>query len=388
MQCFFDLPETESAFSDLSSTKQLSFSRYNFFLANYLLSKNKNKSAETVIENSRDLFSSNLLIKETEIFLKNGNSKEITNIFNCQNTRDSIAEIFYIVANLYSSQKDYKLSNFYLKISLFLNKKFIPNKALLAENYLNQKKNESAKKVYYSIKSFGPTFAWHAHGNLATIIAETLGKEKAVKYLEKEINLLPDPNFENYYDIANFYKNHEYYMESVKYYSLALNNMNYDSFLIPKVLDRRGTSYERMGEWDKAEKDLLESIQISPDQPHVLNYLAYSWIEKRMNLERSLEMLKKANNLRKNDGYIIDSLGWGYFVSQNYIDAKKYLQRAVEIFPLDPIINDHYADTLWMLNKPIQARYIWQHVLSLDKVEEELRNNINKKLVYGVEQKL
>ena len=99
-------------------------------------------------------------------------------------------------------------------------------------------------------------------------------------------------------------------------------------------------------------------------------------------------MLKKANELRKNDGYIIDSLGWGYYVNKNYVDAKKYLERAVRIFPLDPVVNDHYADTLWMLNKPIQARYFWKHVLSLDEVEEKLKNNINKKLIYGIKQQL
>ena len=139
---------------------------------------------------------------------------------------------------------------------------------------------------------------------------------------------------------------------------------------------------------DKAEKDLAHSLRILPEQPHVLNYLAYSWIEKRINIEKGLEMLKRATELKKNDGYIIDSLGWANYVNKNYVEAEKFLQRAVELLPLDPIINDHYADTLWMLNKNIQARYFWKYVLNLEDTEQKLKDSINKKLIFGVVKKL
>ena len=99
-------------------------------------------------------------------------------------------------------------------------------------------------------------------------------------------------------------------------------------------------------------------------------------------------MLKKAVTLSKNDGYIIDSLGWAYFKKKNYEEAEFFLQRAVELLPLDPIINDHYADTLWMLNKNIQARHTWNYVVNLDHTEEQLKNTIGKKLIFGIEKKL
>ena len=113
--------------------------------------------------------------------------------------------------------------------------------------------------------------------------------------------------------MANFYKDNEYYEKSIKYYSLALNQIKKDHSLFPKALHRRGTSFERLGKWEEAEKDLLKSLEILPDQAHVLNYLAYTWIDKGMHLEKGLEMLKKATMLRPNDGYIIDSLGWAYY---------------------------------------------------------------------------
>ena len=95
-------------------------------------------------------------------------------------------------------------------------------------------------------------------------------------------------------------------------------------------------------------------------------------------------MLLKANNLRKNDGYITDSVGWAYYKTGDYIKAEKFLKKAVQLMPLDPIVNDHYADVLWMIGKKIQARYFWSHVLSLEETEEELINTIEKKLIFGI----
>ncbi len=244
------------------------------------------------------------------------------------------------------------------------------------------------KKTYNEIKSIGSIYSWHASKSIAAILLNTFGIKQSVLSLEKAFNLLLNPNFNHYFELANFYKDSQYFEESIKYYSLTLKNIEQDHYLVPKILDRRGTSYERIGDWEKAEKDLEESLRILPDQPHVLNYLAYSWVDKGINIKKALEMLKKATELRKNDGYIIDSLGWAYYANKNYIDAEKFLRKAVELMPLDPIINDHYADTLWMLNKDIQARYFWQYVLGLDEAEQELKENISKKLIFGITKKL
>ena len=139
-----------------------------------------------------------------------------------------------------------------------------------------------------------------------------------------------------------------------------------------------------MGEWDKAEKDLLSSLDANPDQAYVINYLAYSWIEQGVKIEQSLKMLKKANNLKSNDPYIIDSLGWALFKLKRYEDAKHHLQSAVELMPDDPIVNDHYGDALWKSGNRIQARYYWNYVLSLEDTEEDLKNNIKNKLILGL----
>ena len=388
LQCYFDSSKTAIAYELLAANKESDFSRYNFFLANYFLSKNKVTAAKVLVDKSRDLHNSNLLIRHAENFINTGKSKKILNFFNCQNPKDSIAEIFYVIANLYSTEQNYQLSNFYLKISLFLNDKFTPNKVLLAENLFHQKKYDISKKIYNSIKSIGPVYSWYASRSIAIILLNTKNKEYATSNLKNEFDLLNNHNFEHYYELANFYKDTQFYEEAIKYYSLALKNIDQNHILIPKILDRRGTSYERLDEWDKAEKDLEESLNILPDQPYVLNYLAYSWVEKGINIDKSLEMLNKATSLKKNDPYIMDSLGWAYYANKNYVDAEKFLRGAVKLLPLDPIINDHYADTLWMLNKDIQARYFWEQVLSLDGAEKKLKDNINKKLIFGISKKL
>tara|TARA_Y100000590_G_scaffold181019_1_gene206344 strand:+ start:888 stop:2606 length:1719 start_codon:yes stop_codon:yes gene_type:complete len=388
LRCYFDTNDTRNFYQEIVENENYNFSRYNFFLAHYLLFKNKNLEAKKIIKNAREKYNSNILLKEVEGFLLNDNTKKIKNFFDCKEPKDSIAEFFYVLANLYSSENEYQLSNFYLKISLFLNSKFSTNKALLAENYYYQKKNKNSKKIYESLKSIGPEYSWYASKSIASILLKEKGKKYSINSLKKEFNLISNPNFEHYFELANFYKDNDYYKESIKYYSLALNKISSDHILVPKILDRRGTSYERLGDWDNAEKDLLKSLEILPDQAHVLNYLAYSWVDKGINLDKGLKMLKKANEMRKGDGYIIDSLGWAYYAKENYTEAEKFLQKAVELLPLDPIINDHYADVLWMLNKDIQARYVWRYILKLEKTEEELRDKISKKLIFGITKKL
>ena len=143
-------------------------------------------------------------------------------------------------------------------------------------------------------------------------------------------------------------------------------------------------AYERTKEWSKAEVDLLNSLRAKPNDAYVINYLAYSWIEKGTNIDKSLAMLRKANELKPNDGYITDSLGWALFKLKKYNEAKKYLELAVTYMASDPVINDHYADVLWMNNNSLQARYYWNYVLKLKESEKKLKEEIKKKLLFGL----
>ena len=130
--------------------------------------------------------------------------------------------------------------------------------------------------------------------------------------------------------------------------------------------------------------DLISSLEVNPDQAYVINYLAYSWIEQGVKIEKSLSMLEKANKIKSNDPYIIDSLGWALFKLERYKESKNYLQLALRLMPADPIVNDHYGDVLWKNGNVIQARYYWNYVLNLEKAEKDLKEKIQKKLIKGL----
>ena len=123
---------------------------------------------------------------------------------------------------------------------------------------------------------------------------------------------------------------------------------------------------------------------VNPDQAYVINYLAYSWIEQGVKIKKSLKMLERANKLKSNDPYIIDSLGWALFKLERYKESKNYLQLALRLMPADPIVNDHYGDVLWKNGNVIQARYYWNYVLNLEKAEKDLKEKVQKKLIKGL----
>ena len=186
------------------------------------------------------------------------------------------------------------------------------------------------------------------------------------------------------YDMANFNKNAKKYKEAIKYYNQIITKIDINSQLRAEILYRRGSSYERLGDYVNSDKDLLKSLEVNPDDAHVLNYLAYSWLEREYKIDLSLQMLEKAYTIRSNDPYIIDSIGWAYYLINDYIKAENFLKRAVELMPEDPIVNDHYGDILWRLDRRIQARYFWKNVLNLKETEAEMKKKIKDKLINGL----
>jgi Flp pilus assembly protein TadD len=173
------------------------------------------------------------------------------------------------------------------------------------------------------------------------------------------------------------------YAEAVDYYTQAIA-------LIPKPEKRhwtywyaRGTSYERINKWPLAEADLQKALQLYPEQPLVLNYLGYSWIDQNRNLKQGMALIEKAVALKPDDGYIVDSLGWAHYRLGNFKEAVRYLERAVELRPEDPVLNDHLGDALWQVGRQREARYQWEQALTLKPEPEEV-DKIKKKLQKGL----
>ena len=184
--------------------------------------------------------------------------------------------------------------------------------------------------------------------------------------------------------MADFNKNAKKYKEAIQHYNQIILKIDITSPLYSEILYRRGSSYERMGDYKNSDKDLLKSLEINPDDAYVLNYLAYSWLERDYKIDESLQMLEKAYQAKSNDPYIIDSIGWAYYLINDYIKAEKFLRRAVELMPADPTVNNHYGDILWKLNRKVQARYFWKNVLSLKETDDKIRSIIKNKLIDGL----
>ena len=379
--CHFKTSVTQEMFRNIINEKSANFSRYNFFYANNLFLKNDLNEAGRIINFAADKYPRNLLINQ---FKKTLEKKELNkNKFNCNNVEDIIAEIFYVVANALSVNGSYLLSNFYINLAKYLNPSFSSYQSLLAENFVQLNKFEEAKKIYKDLSKTGSVYKWYATKQIAALNEEE-GKEKeALSLIESTFKKIKPGIYETF-DLANFLRNQKKYEESINLYSDILLIINEDHELYPKVLDRRGTAYERTNKWELSKKDLLLSLKVEPKAPYVMNYLAYSWVEKGENIEEALKMLKEANNLKQNDGYITDSLGWALFKLNNFSESKKYLELAIKLMPNDPIINDHFADCLWMNDLKIQARYYWKYVLNLEKTEEDLKRKVENKLIFGI----
>jgi len=381
LHCFYKTKDVQLFFENLTSDKEIDFSRYNYFYSNYLTNSGKILEAKKIINSSLELYPRNLLLNQQKLDLKNN---KYENNFNCQNISHVVAEILYISANALSSQYIYSSSNFYLNLSKYLNKNFHSFDTLLAENFYKTENFEKAKKIYREIGKKGKIFLWYAAKQNAKILIEEKKNKQALEELTSAFNQLSEKNVYEKFDYARFLKNNDRFEDSVKFYTEIIQEINKDHPLYPKATDGRGVSYERLGKWDKAEKDLLSSLEVNPNQAYVINYLAYSWIEKGVKIEKSLKMLEKANNLKSNDPFITDSLGWALFKLGKYSEAKKYLQSALELMPGDPTINDHYGDVLWKNGNKIQARYYWKNTLNLEEVEDDMKNKIKSKLILGL----
>ena len=380
-RCYLDDLKTENFFSNLINKNDADYTRYIYFYLGYLVNKNKLEEAKEIISNI-DYINSTLLVSQGKNWIENKNFKKFEKIFSCQNHNDIVSEFLFLISNLYSSQDNYERSNFYLYLSNFLNPKFVFNLSLVAENYYFNQDYTKSKKILKNFINEDLFYYWYRIKKEAQIITKLKDKKTSLKFINSEFNKIETPNNKILFDIANFNKNSEEYIKAIEYYSKLI--LKYEYGLIKSdLLYRRGGSYERKGDYKKADKDLLESLMMNPDDAYVLNYLAYSWLERDYKIDKAMEMLETAYEIESDDPYIIDSIGWAYYLKDDFIKAENFLKRAVELMPNDPIVNDHYGDILWMLNQKIQARYFWKSVLKMDDVEKDMIDKINNKLLYG-----
>ena len=380
--CYLNSNKTNSHFINLINSAEGNYSRYLFFYLTKLI-ENKDYDSAIQIASTIDPLTSDLLIAQTKKWIDQSNFKKFKKHFSCKQETDILAEFFFLISNLYSSQGEYKKSNFFLNISNYLNPKFYFNLSLLAENYFVNSNFDLAKKVLEKFDEEDEIYNWYKIKKKAQIIAKQKNKNLSLKFVEKKLLEFKNPSTRIIFDMANMYKNYKKYEKAIEYYSIVLSQIEENSEAYADILYRRGGSYERLGQYQKSDSDLLLSLEIIPEDPYVINYLAYSWLERDYKIQEAIQMLERAYEQKKSDPYIIDSIGWGYYLNGDYAKAEKYLKQAIQLMPNDPIVNDHYGDILWKLDRKLQARYLWESVLNFKTTEDDIKKNILKKLLKG-----
>ncbi len=381
-KCYLDDPNTGRYFSKLINDPESDFTRYIYFYISYLV-ENGNINEAKVITDEIEFLNSTLLLSQGKSWIENGNLQKFKEVFSCKNHNDLIAEFLFLISNLYSAQDNYEKSNFYLNLSNFLNPRFVFNLSLVAENHYFNKDYEKAKKVLKKFKKDDDFYYWFRLKKEAQIISAQRNNQESLNFIKFNFDKIENPNEKILFDVANFYKKAKNYDEAISYYTKIIENLDDSSDIKSDILYRRGGTYERIKNYEKADKDLIDALQITPDDAYILNYLAYSWLERDFKINEAIKMLETAYELESDDPYIIDSIGWAYYLTDDYPSAEKFLKRAVELMPDDPIVNDHYGDILWKLNRKIQARYFWTNVLKMKDTEKELIEKINIKMIEG-----
>ena len=380
--CYLGQKQTQFYFFDLINNKEVDYSRYIFFYINNLIGQNKFQTVKDTTDQI-DLLNSSLLIMQTKNWIDNKKLEKFTEIFSCKSELNILSEFFYLIANLYSSQNDFEKSNFYINISNFLNPKFKFNLSLLAENSYKNNNYQKTENILNNFNENDDIYYWYKIKKKASIISNELGTQESLNFINSKFKKIKNPSLKILFDMANITKGLEEYETSIVYYNKVLSKISLNSETRAEILYRRGSCYERLKQFEKSDKDLLNSLEINPNDAYVLNYLAYSWLERNYKIDTSITMLEKAYKQKKNDPYILDSVGWAYYLVDDLIKAEKFLRKAIKIMPNDPIVNDHYGDILWAMNRKTQAIYYWQSVLNSENTEDDMKEKINIKLLKG-----
>lgn len=294
---------------------------------------------------------------------------------------DGMAEALFSLASALGQQSARESATLFNRLALYLKPDLAIAQLLMGDLLESDKRLLDANQIYAGIPKDSP-FHWTGRLRAAANLNELKETDPAIAILEAMAAERTDQH-EPLVQVADILRQRERFAESAEAMSRAIAR-------IPAVERRhwgifygRGIAYERSKQWPKAEADFLKALELEPNQPLVLNYLGYSWVELGKNLDQARKMIEKAVELRPADGYIVDSLGWVLYRLGDMPGAVSKLERAIELRPDDPVINDHLGDAYWRVGRQIEARFQWRRALSF-KPEPELVAEIDHKLKNGL----
>ena len=381
--CYLGKNETDDYFLNIINNDETDYSRYIYFYASYLIENKKFKEAKKIIKQI-DYLNSSLLTSQAKKWIEEKKFDKFNEIFSCKNEIDILGEFFFLISTIYSSQSDYEKSNFFLNISDYLNPKFKFNHSLQVENYFQIENYKQSKKSLLHLNNDELIYYWYGVKKKAMIILKESNDLDSFNFINSKFQKIKEPSTKILFDMANISKNFKKYELAIEYYNQVLKEEKFNPTTYADILYRRGSCYERLGNFEDSDKDLLESLKVNPNDAYVLNYLAYSWLERDHKIDISIQMLEKAYEIKKNDPFILDSIGWAYYLIKDINKAEKFLNRAIQLMPEDPIVNDHYGDILWKMNRKLQAKYYWKNTLKFKDTKSEMKKDLRNKILNGL----
>lgn len=297
------------------------------------------------------------------------------------NAQQGMAEALFDLASLLHQQNLDEVALVLTRLSLYLQPDLDIAELLVADIMENAGQGERAVAIYEGLPKGSP-FDWPSRLRAATVLDDLGRTDDAIARLSAMGDEQPQRT-DALIAMGDILRVRERFGEAVGAYDKALARVGRLDKRHWGVLYARGISLERTKQWERAEADFLKALEFNPDQPYVLNYLGYSWVERGLHLDRALPLIEKAVKLRPEDGYIVDSMGWVLYMLGQYEGAVSNLERAAELRPQDPVINDHLGDAYWRVGRQMEARFQWRRALSL-KPEAELSRSLEAKLARGL----
>jgi tetratricopeptide (TPR) repeat protein len=269
----------------------------------------------------------------------------------------------------------------YARLALFLKPDLAEATLLIGDVFVDQQNFDAAINTYEGIDNASP-ISFAGKLRIASALHELDRKEQAFALLEDLVAAEPE-RVQALVELGNLLRRDEQYERAESAYSRAIERLGPPEREDWTLFYARGIAYERTKRWPQAEADFLQALELEPEQPFVLNYLGYSWVDMGVHLDEARDMLNRAVALRPDDGFIVDSMGWVHYRLGEFPQAVESLERAVELEPGDPVINDHLGDAYWRVGRHREARYQWQRALTLEP-DEELIETIEQKLKSGL----
>jgi tetratricopeptide (TPR) repeat protein len=312
--------------------------------------------------------------------LKQSTGKNSTEI-SIQTPKDGLAEVLFDIATALKDNSGNEAALIFSQLALDIRPNFPAAQLLLGELYNHRSKYTQAISQFKKIRATSIYYS-SAQFRIAVSLSNLDKTSKAVKLLKNLAKSRP-LDHRPFVQIGDLERSRKNWDKAISAYNIALTLISGSRETDWILFYSRGIAFEQSKNWDLAEIDFLKALQLSPNQPFVMNYLGYAWTEQGINLSKAINLITKAVKLEPRDGYIADSLGWVLYRTKEFEKAVPILERAVQLRPNDATINDHLGDAYWQVGRLVEARFQWQRTTKM-KMDPIFLNTVTKKLQYGL----